>query len=99
MREAIKRGFAMPQTAKQKKKDASTAKKEQAWLASELLQGEELARPTSAPVSRMLRDGFVLDMNPEDQLAVIEGNDTEDFLSKSRLLAARLGSATERLFP
>ena len=90
----------MPQTAKQKKKDASTAKKEQAWLASELLQGEELARPTSAPVSRMLRDGFVLDMNPEDQLAVIEGNDTEDFLSKSRPLAARISSrlpAFERL--
>ena len=90
----------MPQMAKHKKKDASTAKKEQAWLASELLQGEELARPTSAPVSRMLRDGFVLDMNPEDQLAVIEGNDTEDFLSKSRLLAARISSrlpAFERL--
>jgi hypothetical protein len=89
----------MPQTAKQKKK-VQRAKKEQAWLASELLQGEELARPTTAPVSRMLRDGFVLDMNPEDQLAVIEGNDTEDFLSKSRLLAARISSrlpAFERL--
>ena len=69
-------------------------------LASQLLQGEELARPTSAPVSRMLRDGFVLDMNPESKLAVIERNDTEDFLSKSRLLAARISSklpAFERL--
>ena len=69
-------------------------------LASQLLHGEELARPTSAPVSRMLRDGFVLDMNPESKLAVIERNDTEDFLSKSRLLAARISSklpAFERL--